>query len=134
MGVEKIKTIGDAYMAACGLPTLNPKHAQIMVAFAKGMYEDLDKYNKTAKIRFQMRVGLNSGPVTAGVIGKTKFIYDVWGDTVNTASRMESACTPGHIRVSENVRNRLSDSSFEFSEPIQCDIKGKGVMTTYEVF
>ncbi len=133
MGVEKIKTIGDAYMAACGIPTPNENHALVMVEFAKGMYEDLAVYNEKAKIHFDMRIGLNCGPVTAGVIGKTKFIYDVWGDTVNTASRMESACTPGRIRVTEAVRDHLLDSPVEFSEAIMCDIKGKGLMTTYEV-
>ena len=133
MGVEKIKTIGDAYMAGCGLPSLNEDHARIMVEFAKGMYEDLSDYNASAKIKFNIRIGLNRGPVSAGVIGKTKFIYDVWGNTVNVASRMESACTPGGIRVSEAVYERLKDTDIKFSGPIECDIKGKGIMTTYDV-
>ena len=133
MGVEKIKTIGDAYMAGCGLPTLNDDHARIMIAFAEGMYEDLQDYNKTSVIKFNIRVGLNSGPVSAGVIGKTKFVYDVWGDTVNVASRMESAAQPGGIRVSETVYRKLKDSDVHFSEPIECNIKGKGLMTTYDV-
>ena len=133
MGVEKIKTIGDAYMAACGIPSPVEKHAEIMVNFAKGMYQDLQDYNKTAKIQFNIRIGLNCGPVTAGVIGKTKFIYDVWGNTVNVASRMESVCTPGKIRVSESVHQQLQGSGVEFSNPIECDIKGKGLMTTYEI-
>ena len=133
MGVEKIKTIGDAYMAACGVPSSNPDHARIMVNFAKGMYQDLEEYNKTAEIPFNMRIGLNSGPVTAGVIGKTKFVYDVWGNTVNVASRMETACTPGKIRVSQTFYEHLKDSEVKFSEPIECDIKGKGKMITYEV-
>ncbi|MBQ9539124.1 MAG: hypothetical protein IJU95_07620 [Treponema sp.] len=133
MGVEKIKTIGDAYMAGCGLPSLNDDHARIMVEFAKGMYEDLKDYNENAKIKFNIRIGLNRGPVSAGVIGKTKFVYDVWGNTVNVASRMESACSPGGIRVSQAVYDRLKDSDIKFSEPIECDIKGKGLMTTYDV-
>lgn len=133
MGVEKIKTIGDAYMAACGIPTPNKNHAQIMVDFAKGMYEDLTEYNKKATITFKLRIGLNCGPVTAGVIGKTKFIYDVWGNTVNVASRMETACTVGRIRVSEAVRQHLLESDVKFSEPIECDVKGKGLMTTYDI-
>ncbi len=132
-GVEKIKTIGDAYMAACGIPTENKEHARVMVEFAKGMYEDLADYNRTARIKFNIRIGLNCGPVTAGVIGKTKFIYDVWGNTVNVASRMETACSPGHIRVTEAVKDHLSDSGIKFTEPMECDIKGKGMMTTYEV-
>ncbi|MBO5606746.1 MAG: hypothetical protein J5930_06375 [Treponema sp.] len=133
MGVEKIKTIGDAYMAACGLPTKNPDHAKVMVDFAKGMFEDLAEYNKTAKIPFNMRIGINCGPVNAGVIGKTKFVYDVWGNTVNVASRMETACNPGKIRVSQSVYEHLKDSGVKFSESIQCDVKGKGLMTTYEI-
>ncbi|MBE6353175.1 adenylate/guanylate cyclase domain-containing protein [Treponema sp.] len=133
MGVEKIKTIGDAYMATCGLPSLNEKHAQVMVEYAKGMIEDVRKYNTTAKIPFNIRIGLNSGPVTAGVIGKTKFIYDVWGNTVNVASRMETAAEAGHIRVSETVYKHLQDSDIKFSSPMECDIKGKGLMTTYDI-
>ena len=133
MGVEKIKTIGDAYMAACGVPSPNEKHAEIMVKFAKGMYEDLADYNRCAKIQFNMRIGLNSGPVTAGVIGKTKFVYDVWGNTVNVASRMETACSVGEIRVSQAVFEHLKESDIKFTEPIVCEIKGKGKMITYEV-
>ena len=133
MGVEKIKTIGDAYMAGCGLPSLNDDHARIMVEFAKGMYDDLREYNENAKIKFNIRIGLNRGPVSAGVIGKTKFVYDVWGNTVNVASRMESAASPGGIRVSEAVYERLKDTDVKFSAPIECDIKGKGLMITYDV-
>ena len=133
MGVEKIKTIGDAYMAACGVPEANEDHAKIMINFAKGMYQDLAKYNETAKIQFNIRIGLNCGPVTAGVIGTHKFIYDVWGDTVNVASRMESAANPGAIRITEELWNRLQGEGFEFTEPIECKIKGKGLMKTFEV-
>ena len=133
MGVEKIKTIGDAYMATCGLPRPNENHAQVMVNFAKGMLEDLADYNKTAQIKFNIRIGLNSGPVTAGVIGRTKFIYDIWGNSVNVASRMETAANPGGIRVSEAVYEHLRDTDIKFSEPVECDIKGKGKMITYDV-
>jgi class 3 adenylate cyclase len=133
IGIEKIKTIGDAYMAACGVPTHHENHVSLMVEFAKGMLEDLAEYNKNAKIHFNIRIGLNCGPVTAGVIGKTKFIYDVWGNTVNVASRMETAANPGGIRVSEAVYEHLKDSDIKFSEPIECNIKGKGMMTTYNI-
>lgn len=133
MGVEKIKTIGDAYMAACGLPTPNPNHARIMVEFAKGMFQDLKEYNETANIPFNMRIGLNCGPVNAGVIGKTKFQYDVWGNTVNVASRMETNANPGRIRVSQSVYEHLKDSDVKFSQGIECDVKGKGHMVTYEI-
>ena len=104
-----------------------------MVEFAKGMYEDLAKYNETAEIKFNIRIGLNCGPVTAGVIGTTKFIYDVWGDTVNVASRMESAANPGAIRITEDLKNQLEGSDIKFTDPIECKIKGKGMMKTFEV-
>ena len=133
MGVEKIKTIGDAYMAACGVPEANENHAAIMINFAKGMYEDLAKYNETADIKFNIRIGLNCGPVTAGVIGTHKFIYDVWGDTVNVASRMETAANPGAIRITEALKNKLEGKGFSFTDPIECKIKGKGMMKTFEV-
>ena len=133
MGVEKIKTIGDAYMAACGVPEANERHAEIMIEFAMGMYKDLAKYNETADIKFNIRIGLNNGPVTAGVIGTHKFIYDVWGDTVNVASRMESAANPGAIRITENLKEELKGTRFKFTEPIECKIKGKGMMKTFEV-
>ncbi|MCQ2572301.1 MAG: hypothetical protein MJ182_00215 [Treponema sp.] len=127
MGVEKIKTIGDAYMAVCGLPNPVQNHAAIMIKFAKGMYKDLAEYNKTAKIKFQIRIGINCGPVVAGVIGKTKFIYDLWGDTVNIASRMESICTPGHIMITESVKAHLS-SQITIDNENEYDVKGKGKM------
>lgn len=127
MGVEKIKTIGDAYMAVCGLPNPNQDHAQIMVRFAKGMYRDLAEYNKTARIPFQIRIGINCGPVVAGIIGKTKFIYDLWGDTVNVASRMESICTPGHIMITESVKAHLN-TQITIDNENEYEVKGKGKM------
>ena len=134
MGVEKIKTIGDAYMAACGVPTPNENHAEIMLKFAIGMYKDLAEYNKTAKIKFNIRIGLNSGPVIAGVIGQNKFIYDIWGDTVNVASRMESACSPGHIRITQSVKDLIETPTKHLRCRMEeCDVKGKGLMKTYEL-
>ena len=134
MGVEKIKTIGDAYMAACGVPTPNEKHAETMLKFAIGMYKDLAEYNKTAKIKFNIRIGLNSGPVIAGVIGQNKFIYDIWGDTVNVASRMESACSPGHIRITQSVKDLVETPGRHLKCHMEeCDVKGKGLMKTYEL-
>ena len=134
MGVEKIKTIGDAYMAACGVPEANENHARIMIDFAKGMLEDLAEYNKTADIHFQIRIGLNCGPVTAGVIGTHKFIYDVWGNTVNVASRMETAANPGGIRITEELKKQLKgEQGLKFSRPVECEVKGKGKMKTYDV-
>ena len=134
MGVEKIKTIGDAYMAACGVPTPNQNHAEVMLKFAIGMYKDLAEYNKTAKIKFNIRIGLNSGPVIAGVIGQNKFIYDIWGDTVNVASRMESACSPGHIRITQAVKDLVESPGRHLKCRMEeCDVKGKGLMKTYEL-
>ena len=134
MGVEKIKTIGDAYMAACGVPTPNEKHAETMLKFAIGMYKDLAEYNKTAKIKFNIRIGLNSGPVIAGVIGQNKFIYDIWGDTVNVASRMESACSPGHIRITQSVKDLVETPGRHLKCHMEeCDVKGKGIMKTFEL-
>lgn len=133
MGVEKIKTIGDAYMAGCGLPTPNPLHAETMIRFALGMLEDLADYNEKSPIKFNIRIGMNSGPANAGVIGKTKFIYDVWGNTVNVASRMESAASPNTIKVSSDLYERVKGKEFKFSQAIECEIKGKGSMTTYDI-
>ena len=134
MGVEKIKTIGDAYMAACGVPSPNANHAEVMLKFAIGMYKDLAEYNKTAKIKFNIRIGLNSGPVIAGVIGENKFIYDIWGDTVNVASRMESACSPGHIRFTQAVKDLVETPTRHLKCRMEeCDVKGKGLMKTFEL-
>lgn len=134
MGVEKIKTIGDAYMAVAGAPTPNLDHAITMFNFAKAIYKDLEKYNETAKIKFSIRVGINSGSVIAGVIGKNKFIYDIWGDTVNIANRMESLCTPGKIRITEStmalLEKHISDKSYDVKK---CEVKGKGEMKTFEL-
>lgn len=132
LGIEKIKTIGDAYMAVCGLPEANPMHAAAMIQFARGMLLDIEQYNLTSALKFKMRIGINSGDVIAGVIGKTKFIYDLWGDTVNVASRMESSGEPGSIHVSEETWNLAKDSVC-FTDEVTVDVKGKGSMKTYYV-
>lgn len=132
LGIEKIKTIGDAYMAVCGLPEPNPMHAAAMIQFARGMLLDIEQYNLTSALKFKMRIGINSGDVIAGVIGKTKFIYDLWGDTVNVASRMESSGEPGSIHVSEETWNLAKDSVC-FTDEVTVDVKGKGSMKTYYV-
>ena len=130
-GVEKIKTIGDSYMAATGLDeSAQNGGVEKMVRFAQGLLRDVEEFNKTAEKPLQIRVGINSGELVAGVIGKTKFIYDIWGDTVNVASRMESSGQPMKIHVSQSVWERTKDS-FEYGELVETEVKGKGLMKTY---
>jgi class 3 adenylate cyclase len=129
-GLEKIKTIGDAYMVAGGLPAPLPDHAQRTAALAIDMLDIVQRTRASLGIDLKARIGIHTGPVVAGVIGRHKFIYDVWGDTVNTASRMESFGAPGRIHVSgETYRLLRDDFAFEPRGPL--DIKGKGAMETY---
>ncbi len=130
-GIEKIKTIGDAYMAAAGLTQENENDgAERMVKFAQGLLDDVRAFNETSSIKIQIRLGINSGALVAGVIGKTKFIYDIWGDTVNVASRMESTGLPMKIHVTEATRSQTRDL-FSYSENTEIDVKGKGMMKTF---
>jgi class 3 adenylate cyclase len=105
--IEKIKTIGDAYMAAAGVPLPRPDHAEVMADFALAMLAALERVNAIAEVQFQMRIGIHTGPVVAGVIGSHRFLYDIWGDTVNLASRLESHGLPGRIHVSPQTRQLL---------------------------
>lgn len=130
LGIEKIKTIGDCYMAVCGLPRTCDDHAQRMARMALRMTEITVQYGQKLGISLQLRIGLNSGPVVAGVIGKIKFIYDLWGDTVNLASRMESTGVPGAIQVTRSVYERLQNS-FEFDSRGVVMVKGKGEIETW---
>lgn len=129
-GLEKIKTIGDAYMVVGGLPTYRADHAEAIARMALDMQASLDSVNNKLGQSFCLRIGINIGPVVAGVIGLTKFIYDLWGDTVNVASRMESSGIPGEIQVTAAVYERLKDN-FTFKKRGDIPIKGKGKMTTY---
>jgi class 3 adenylate cyclase len=124
-GLEKIKTIGDAYMVASGLLESGGAHADDLARMALAMQDEITRLGK-----LQLRIGIDIGPVVAGVIGRSKFIYDLWGDTVNTASRMESHGIPGSIQVTERTYLRLA-SEFEFEERGVIDIKGKAPMRTY---
>jgi class 3 adenylate cyclase len=130
LGIEKIKTIGDCYMAVCGLPHPFSDHADRMARMALRMLEVTRQYNKEKGTNLQLRIGINSGPVVAGVIGKSKFIYDLWGDTVNLASRMESAGVPGEIQVTRSVYERLK-GKFEFESRGVIQVKGKGEIDAF---
>lgn len=130
-GIEKIKTIGDAYMAVSGLTeTSDNDGAQKMIRFAQGLLEDVEKFNSTYPTKIQIRIGINSGNLVAGVIGKIKFIYDVWGDTVNVASRMEGSGEPMRVHVSQSVFEQ-TQNDFSWQGPIQVEVKGKGKMNGY---
>lgn len=129
-GLEKIKTIGDAYMVVGGLPTPRPDHAQAIAELALSMLEHVQRQYANFRFPIQLRLGINTGPVIAGIIGRHKFNYDLWGDTVNTASRMESHGLPGKIQVTEATYHRLKDH-YRFDQRGEIDIKGKGRMTTW---
>jgi len=129
-GIEKIKTIGDCYMAVSGLPKPRPDHARAMIEMALDMHRELGEFNRQEGTNLQLRIGLNSGPVVAGVIGSIKFIYDLWGDTVNLASRMESTGIPDGIQVSESVYQALR-GEYQFEERGLVEVKGKGKLPAW---
>ena len=129
-GLEKIKTIGDAYMAAGGLQTPREDHVPAMAAMALAMRDAAAGFRRSDGAPLRLRIGIHAGPVVAGVIGIRKFIYDLWGDTVNIASRMESQGLPGEIQVTAAVHARLR-RHFQFVERGSVDIKGLGPITTF---
>jgi class 3 adenylate cyclase len=129
-GLEKIKTLGDGYMVAAGIPTARVDHAEAAADLALEMERCLGLLPRAGIARVGLRIGLDSGPVVAGVIGRRKFSYDLWGDTVNTASRMQSHAEPGEILVTEDTYRRLV-GSFELEARDLLDVKGKGEMRTY---
>jgi adenylate cyclase len=128
-GIEKIKTIGDAYMAAAGLPVPRPDHAEAIADFALAMLDTLAALNPTLDVPFEIRVGIHTGPVVAGVIGSHRFLYDVWGDSVNFASRLESRSLPGRIHVSPQV-SRLLTSRYELEPRGLINLRGIGKIRT----
>ncbi len=133
--LEKIKTIGDAYMAAGGLPRANRTHAVDAVLAALAIQASMrapDSSGNANSRAWRIRVGIHCGPVVAGVIGRRKFAYDIWGDTVNTASRMESAGEPGRINISAEMAARVRDF-FELEERGPVEVRGKGALPMYFV-
>jgi class 3 adenylate cyclase len=129
-GVEKIKTIGDAYMVAGGIPLPREDHAEAIADMALQMEPEGERLAAMAGVALKVRIGIDTGPVVAGVIGRAKFIYDLWGDTVNTASRMESHAQPGTIQVTERTYAHLRPR-YDLRPLDPIEVKGKGRMTTY---
>jgi adenylate cyclase len=127
-GLEKIKTIGDGYMVAGGIPVPLPDHTDRIADLALAMQEAMAARGSSADLA--LRVGIDTGPVVAGVIGRSRFGYDLWGDTVNTASRMESHAPPGGIQVTERAASLFADR-YELERRDEVEIKGKAPMTTY---
>ncbi|MGB6169535.1 MAG: adenylate/guanylate cyclase domain-containing protein [Geitlerinemataceae cyanobacterium] len=129
-GLEKIKTIGDAYMAVGGIPNPRPDHAEAIADMALAMQHEIEIFNQEYDATLKIRIGINTGSVIAGVIGKKKFIYDLWGDAVNTASRMESHGIADSIQVTDATYQYLKDT-FNFEDRGIIQVKGKGDMKTY---
>ena len=129
-GLEKIKTIGDCYMVAAGIPTPRPDHATALAGLALDMLDAMRDDKDVAHLGLQLRIGINSGPVVAGVIGRKRFLYDLWGDAVNIASRMESHGTPGRIQISGSTYELVADA-FECQPRGPVAVKGKGEMNTW---
>jgi adenylate cyclase len=129
-GLEKIKTIGDCYMAAAGVPTDGADHARKAALLALAMRDVLATSAVAGETGLELRIGINSGPVVAGVIGTKRFLYDLWGDAVNTASRMESHGTPGAIQITRATYDLVKDE-FRCEPRGTIDVKGKGPMETW---
>jgi class 3 adenylate cyclase len=131
-GIEKIKTLGDGYMAICGLSTPRLDHDKRMVDFALEMLGFVRRFNYERDLQLDLRIGINSGDVIAGIIGKNKLLYDIWGDTVNVANRMKSACQPGVILVPQNVCDRLRDL-YEFELVGEIQEPGKEKLIAWQI-
>jgi len=128
--LEKVKTIGDAYMVIGGVPMATPDHLERVAEFALDMAAAVGEFSRSGAGQVSFRIGINRGPVVAGVIGSKRTIYDVWGDTVNLASRMESLSEPGRIQVTAPVHDRLA-GRYTFEPRGNIEVKGKGMMPTW---
>jgi adenylate cyclase len=128
--LEKIKTIGDCYMAAAGIPVPRPDHAGALALMALDMLDAVESHGAMGDLGLELRIGINSGPVVAGVIGRKRFLYDLWGDAVNTAGRMQSEGTPGCIQITRATYELLKDE-FECEPRGTVAVKGKGDMETW---
>jgi adenylate cyclase len=129
-GLEKIRTVGDAYMAVAGLPVPAPDHAVRAAHTALDMLEAVGRFNARSGYTLQVRIGIDSGAAVAGVVGKRRVVYDVWGDTVNNASRMESQGVAGRIQVTDAARQRLTET-FTLERRGAIDVKGEGEVKTW---
>lgn len=129
---ERIKTIGDAYLCVCGMPEPNPRHAENILDSAIGIIRYLEKRRPRCGVRWKMRIGIHTGRVVGGVVGVKKYIYDVFGDTINTASRMETNSEPMKINISETTFHLVKDK-YNFIERGSFSVKGKGEMRMYFV-
>ncbi len=130
-GCEKIKTIGDAYMAVCGAPTPRDDHAQRIVGLAMAIKAVAKDFYLNGS-PLTLRIGINTGPIVAGVIGKNRFAYDLWGDSVNIASRMEALCTPGQILLTESTKSYLGDA-YSLRKVTSLNVKGRGKMDAWQL-
>jgi len=131
-GVEKVKTVGDSYLAVCGLSVQRPDHTNRMIEFAEEMTRIVARYNLESQNGLSVRIGINAGPVVGGVVGRRKFIYDLWGDTVNVARAIRPREGQSAVRVTANVEDRLRGQQ-EFESVGSVEVPGKGAIEIWQL-